>query len=67
MQQIESPREPAEHLLPSHAAAQRAGVTVRTLHRWEAAGRISAVRTPGGHRRYRAADIDALLSGERVA
>lgn len=38
------------------------GVTVRTLHRWEADGRIpSPVRTPTGHRRYDAAEIAALL------
>lgn len=42
-------------------AAERIGVSVQTLHRYEAAGRITSVRTPTNHRRYNADDIDALL------
>lgn len=41
-------------------AAKQLGVSVRTLARWEAAGRLKAVLTAGGHRRYRSADIDAI-------
>ena len=33
------------------------GVSVDTLRRWEAAGKIEVERTPGGHRRY---DVDQL-------
>jgi predicted site-specific integrase-resolvase len=33
------------------------GVSVDTLRRWEAAGKIQVERTPGGHRRY---DLDQL-------
>jgi putative resolvase len=38
-------------------AAQVLGVCVKTLKRWEASGRITAQRTPGGHRRY---DVEKL-------
>jgi excisionase family DNA binding protein len=33
-----------------------------TLRDWVMAGRISALRTAGGHRRYREADARALLA-----
>lgn len=36
------------------------GITVKTLHRWEASKFISSWRTPGGHRRYDLADVQAL-------
>ena len=32
-----------------------------TLRRWTNAGKITAYRTPGGHRRYRADDVRALM------
>jgi excisionase family DNA binding protein len=37
------------------AAAFR--VSTRTLQRWENAGLIRAMRTLGGHRRYRRSDV----------
>ena len=51
-----------EDLLTPIEAARRLGITVRTLHRWEEAGFITAVRTPYGHRRYSPADIEKLLT-----
>lgn len=40
------------------AVASRAGVTVRTLHHWDAVGLVTpSVRTPGGYRLYDAADL----------
>ncbi len=33
-------------------AAKALGVTIETLRRWEADGKIQSERTPGGHRRY---------------
>jgi excisionase family DNA binding protein len=36
-------------------------VNPKTVTRWARAGRISAVRTLGGHRRFRASEIRKLL------
>ena len=40
-------------------------VDPKTVTRWAQAGKLASVRTLGGHRRYRAADVEALLAGER--
>lgn len=37
-------------------------VSERTVAEWARRGRIPAVRTPGGHRRYPTAEIRALLA-----
>lgn len=39
-------------------------VDPKTVTRWAARGRISCIRTPGGHRRFRASEIRALLETE---
>lgn len=39
-------------------------VDPKTVTRWAAAGRISSIRTPGGHRRFREAEVRALLHGQ---
>lgn len=41
-------------------------VDPKTVTRWAAAGRISSIRTPGGHRRFREAEVRALLEGGRA-
>jgi excisionase family DNA binding protein len=46
-----------ERLLGIGEAAKALGVSVTTLRRWEACGRISAEHTAGGHRRYDLAKI----------
>ena len=38
------------------------GVAVSTVRNWELKGHITAIRTPGGQRRFRRTDIDALLT-----
>jgi excisionase family DNA binding protein len=48
-------------------AARFLGVAQSTMRKWSDQGRVSAFYTPGGHRRYRRADLDAFLerSGPR--
>ena len=46
-----------EDLLPIGDAARLLGVSIETLRRWDRGGRISSVRTLGGHRRFRHGDI----------
>lgn len=45
-------------MLTIEEAAERLGVSTITLRRWEKAGKITAQRTQGGHRRYALADIE---------
>jgi excisionase family DNA binding protein len=53
--------DPTE-LLEGQHAARLLGVSTATLRRWENAGKISAVRTLGGHRRFRRSDVEGLLN-----
>ena len=48
-------------LLPIGETARRLGVSVDTIRRWESAGKIAAIRTPGGQRRFPAAEVARLL------
>jgi MerR family transcriptional regulator, thiopeptide resistance regulator len=48
-------------LLSPGELAQRAGVTVRTLHHYEASGLLAPQRSEAGHRRYRPDDVQRLL------
>ena len=41
-------------------------VDPKTVTRWATAGRISSIRTPGGHRRFREVEVRALLEGGRT-
>ena len=42
-------------------AAKYLGVAQSTMRKWSDVGRVSAFYTPGGHRRYRRADLDQFL------
>ncbi|RZQ64285.1 BldC family transcriptional regulator [Amycolatopsis suaedae] len=37
-------------------------VDPKTVTRWATAGRIGSIRTPGGHRRFREAEVNQLLA-----
>ncbi|MGE3285311.1 MAG: BldC family transcriptional regulator [Pseudonocardia sp.] len=50
-----------ERLLTPGEVAALFGVDPRTVTRWAASGRLGALRTPGGHRRYRESDVRRLL------
>jgi len=53
-----------ERLLTPGEVAQLFRVDPKTVTRWAAAGRISSIRTPGGHRRFRESEVYALLAGD---
>ncbi|MGZ8716730.1 MAG: response regulator [Gaiellaceae bacterium] len=42
-------------------AARFLGVAQSTIRKWSDQGQVSAFYTPGGHRRYRRADLEAFL------
>ena len=44
-------------------AARYLGVAQSTIRKWSDSGRVRAFKTPGGHRRYRRADLDDFLEG----
>ena len=52
---------PDELLTPAEVAALFR-VDPKTVTRWTKAGKISSVRTLGGHRRYRADEVRHLLT-----
>jgi excisionase family DNA binding protein len=52
-----------EGLLTPGEVADRFRVTTETVRRWTNAGKLGSVRTPGGRRRYREAEVRALLAG----
>lgn len=50
-------------LLTSAEVAALFRVDAKTPIRWADAGKLTAIRTPGGHRRYLASAVHALLAG----
>jgi len=38
-------------------------VDPKTVTRWARAGKVSSIRTLGGHRRYRESEVQALVAG----
>ncbi|QDB80408.1 BldC family transcriptional regulator [Georgenia sp. 311] len=50
-----------ETLLTPGEVAARFRVDPKTVTRWANAGKLTAVRTLGGHRRYRRSEVDELL------
>lgn len=56
---------PAPELLTPAEAAQMLRVQPSTILRWAHQGRLSVIRTPGGHRRYRRQQVLRILAGTR--
>jgi excisionase family DNA binding protein len=50
-----------EVLLTPKEVAKLFRVDPKTVTRWAKAGKITAIRTLGGHRRYRQSEVQALL------
>ncbi|HZL64840.1 MAG TPA: helix-turn-helix domain-containing protein, partial [Thermoleophilia bacterium] len=44
-------------------AARALGVSLNTVRRWSDSGQLVGYRSPGGHRRFRRADVDTLIHG----
>lgn len=60
------PQDPkGDKLLTPGEVAELFRVDPKTVGRWAKGGAIGAIRTPGGHRRFRASEIKALLTGEK--
>jgi excisionase family DNA binding protein len=51
-----------EHLLTPGEVAVMFRVEPKTVSRWAKTGKLSYIKTLGGHRRYREAEIRGLLS-----
>ena len=54
-------QSPAEHLLTPAEVAAIVFVDPKTVSRWASKGKIPCTRTSGGHRRFRGADVQALV------
>ncbi|HUS88655.1 MAG TPA: IS607 family transposase, partial [Desulfosporosinus sp.] len=52
----------SNNLIDISEAAQRLGVTMVTLRRWDTSGKLKSVRTFGNHRRYRIDEIEAIVN-----
>jgi excisionase family DNA binding protein len=53
-----------EALLTPAEVASMFRVDPKTVTRWAKAGKLSSIRTLGGHRRYRESEVRALLTGQ---
>src|SRR3569833_2405217 len=53
-----------EPLLTPAEVASMIRVDPKTVTRWAKAGKLSAIRTLGGHRSYRDSEVRALLQGQ---
>jgi excisionase family DNA binding protein len=53
----------AEPLLTPAEVATMFRVDPKTVTRWAKAGKLSSIRTLGGHRRYRESEVRDLLTG----
>ena len=56
------PSESEPLLTPAEVAAMFR-VDPKTVTRWAKAGKLSSIRTLGGHRRYRESEVRDLLTG----
>ena len=53
----------SESLLTPSEVATLFRVDPKTVTRWAKAGKLSSIRTLGGHRRYRESEVRDLLNG----
>ena len=55
-----------ERLLTPGEVAALFRVDPKTVTRWAASGRISSIRTPGGHRRFRESEARGFAASRRA-
>ena len=60
-------RSTEEELLTPSEVAKLFRVDPKTVTRWAKSGKLSSIRTLGGHRRYRATEVRSLLEGQQVS
>ena len=51
-----------DRLLTLKETGQLLNVSKQTLQRWDNSGKLIAVRTEGGHRRYKLSDIEKIIN-----
>ena len=63
-----SPIPETEHLMTPGEVAALFRVDPKTVTRWAKAGKLTSIRTLGGHRRYRSSEVRSLLekNGARI-
>lgn len=54
-----------DRLLKLKEASLILGVSPRTIRKWDAAGKLTCVRTPGNQRRVRLSDVRRLVGGDQ--
>ncbi len=57
----------SDPLLTPAEVASLFRVDPKTVTRWAKAGKLSAIRTLGGHRRFKQSEVRALLEGQGQA
>ena len=55
-----------DRLLTARVVADRLGVSTETVLRWTRAGKLPAIRLPGGAIRYRPADLEDWLASRET-
>ena len=63
LHQFEGRRYDENALLTPGEVATLFGVDPTTVANWAKAGKLTALKTLGGHRRFRAAEVHALYAG----
>ena len=61
MSQLNLSVSPQEKLLTPSEVAALFRVDPKTVTRWAKAGKLTSIKTLGGHRRYRESEVKALL------
>ncbi|MEI2730972.1 MAG: BldC family transcriptional regulator [Dermatophilaceae bacterium] len=61
---MSAPLGEGDKLLTPGEVAALFRVDPKTVTRWAKAGKLTAIRTLGGHRRYRSSEVHRLLGGE---